>query len=187
MMVKQAIREQWPITESMRAEVIAGVHQAAVDEGTDIRYRLAAAKVLTMMDAVNVKRETAEEESRHHETIEQIQQFRAAMSSAALQGAVGNLARDGCQAIAGEPLAIPEAEKQESPQIKSEQAILTRDALGTEPSASTIGDGAKPNPIVDNPPAAADDFNLSRKMRASRNGRKANQIDDTGGTPSPHP
>ncbi len=147
----------------MRDEILANVHATAISEETDVRYRLAAAKVIASLDMVNVRREAIDEDTRHNETMEQLAQFRTAMASSGIQDAIAGIAADGL--IAGEVLAKPDAENARLTQDDYTKGISERDALGTEPSASTMADSlkeselelhAKPDPIDDGATAVGD-------------------------------
>ncbi len=56
-LAEKAIRERWPIPEERRPQIAEGLAQVAASRKASHRNRIAAARALTAMDALNMEQE----------------------------------------------------------------------------------------------------------------------------------
>ena len=112
----RAFTERWPVTEEIRAEVIALAREIVADKSATKRTRMQAAKLLLHADGVNVTRERTESATEATELQLSASVLRAALSSPQVRQALESLQS---HQTAQNAIAAPQTEKQTESTIEA--------------------------------------------------------------------
>lgn len=67
-LMRRAIRNDWPMNEAVRRDVVEALHEFVTDSTNSVRDRVGAAKGLMSADTMNIKRESMDQADVHKQT-----------------------------------------------------------------------------------------------------------------------